>query len=189
MNESDAIAMLMEHVKSRFYGKYRGVVVAHEESPRMARLQVQVPSVLGDAVVWALPCVPYAGPGVGLHSLPPIGAGVWVEFEAGLVSYPIWVGCFWGEDQLPEAVADAATDHVWRTDATEQVNRATSGSEGITLRKVDGGQVVVDASVTSTAGNSTHTVSESAVSSEVGGTSVEQDASRVSMNNGALEVY
>ena len=28
--------------------------------------------------------------------IPPIGAGVWVEFEQGDPDYPIWVGCFWG---------------------------------------------------------------------------------------------
>jgi hypothetical protein len=28
--------------------------------------------------------------------IPPIGAGVWVEFEHGDPNYPIWVGCRWG---------------------------------------------------------------------------------------------
>jgi len=28
--------------------------------------------------------------------VPPIGAGVWIEFEKGDPDYPIWVGGFWG---------------------------------------------------------------------------------------------
>ena len=28
--------------------------------------------------------------------VPPVGAGVWVEFEHGDPDYPIWVGCRWG---------------------------------------------------------------------------------------------
>ena len=45
------------------------------------------------------PCVPLAGPTgppMGVYMVPPIGAGVWVEFEQGDPNYPIWVGCRWG---------------------------------------------------------------------------------------------
>jgi hypothetical protein len=38
---------------------------------------------------------------VGLHTLPEKDTGVWIEFEAGDPSYPIWSGCFWADDQLP----------------------------------------------------------------------------------------
>jgi hypothetical protein len=33
---------------------------------------------------------------MGVYMVPPIGAGVWVEFEQGDVNSPIWVGCRWG---------------------------------------------------------------------------------------------
>ena len=42
-----------------------------------------------------MPCVPLAGPTgppMGVYLVPPIGAGVWVEFEQGDPDYPIWVG-------------------------------------------------------------------------------------------------
>ena len=32
--------------------------------------------------------------------MPKVGTGIWVEFEAGDPSYPIWVGCFWGDGQI-----------------------------------------------------------------------------------------
>ena len=43
-----------------------------------------------------MPCVPLAGKQMGTFVVPPIGAGVWIEFEQGDPDYPIWTGCFWG---------------------------------------------------------------------------------------------
>lgn len=51
--------------------------------------------------MWAMPCVPYAGQGVGLFAIPPNGANIWVEFEGGNPDYPIWSGCFWGLGEIP----------------------------------------------------------------------------------------
>ena len=59
----------------------------------VGRIRVLVPAVLGTEVSpWAEPCAPYAGPGMGLYAVPPVGAAVWVEFEAGQISRPIWSG-------------------------------------------------------------------------------------------------
>jgi hypothetical protein len=33
---------------------------------------------------------------MGVYMVPPVGAGVWVEFEQGDPNRPIWVGCRWG---------------------------------------------------------------------------------------------
>jgi hypothetical protein len=33
---------------------------------------------------------------MGVYMVPPIGTGVWVEFEHGDPDYPVWVGCRWG---------------------------------------------------------------------------------------------
>jgi hypothetical protein len=84
----------------KFYGKYRGTVVNNVDPMFMGRLLVIVPDVLGPVPSsWAVPCVPLAGPTgppMGVYMVPPIGAGVWVEFEQGDPNYPIWVGCRWG---------------------------------------------------------------------------------------------
>ncbi|HEY6907858.1 MAG TPA: phage baseplate assembly protein V [Myxococcales bacterium] len=84
----------------RFYGKYRGTVINNVDPKQMGRLLVEVPDVLGLAPSsWAVPCVPLAGPTgapMGAWLVPPIGAGVWIEFEQGEPEYPIWVGCRWG---------------------------------------------------------------------------------------------
>lgn len=84
----------------RFYGKYRGTVVNNIDPMLRGRLLVTVPDAIGPVPSsWAEPCVPLAGPTgppMGVYMVPVIGAGVWVEFEQGDVSRPIWVGCRWG---------------------------------------------------------------------------------------------
>jgi uncharacterized protein involved in type VI secretion and phage assembly len=50
-----------------------------------------------------MPCTPYAGRDVGFFAIPPVNSNVWVEFEQGDPDYPIWSGCFWGMNELPEA--------------------------------------------------------------------------------------
>ena len=97
------VVELAERQRAQFYGKYRGVVTDVDDPESMGRLRASVPEVL-EAVEspWALPCAPYSGDGVGVYAVPPVGAGVWMEFEAGDPARPIWSGCWWGSGQLPQ---------------------------------------------------------------------------------------
>lgn len=103
------------------FGKYRGVVVNNLDPLNQSRLQAKVPEVLGDAISsWAAPCSPYAGPQAGFFAVPPVGAGVWIEFEAGDPSRPIWVGGWWGIAGVPVGPAGTAVTpsvKILRTDA------------------------------------------------------------------------
>jgi hypothetical protein len=81
---------------SPLYGKFRGTVVANDDPQRMGRVQALVPAVWATAPgPWAMPCVPMAGPNAGVFAVPPVGAGVWVEFEGGDPTLPIWTGGYW----------------------------------------------------------------------------------------------
>ena len=94
---------LLQRQTSRHYGKYRGIVTDNQDPQNLGRLRARVPEVLGNVETgWALPCAPYAGNGTGVFTVPPVGAGVWIEFEAGDVSRPVWSGCWWGERKLPK---------------------------------------------------------------------------------------
>lgn len=93
---------MRDDMEDRFFGKYRGVVQENNDPARRGRLQVTVPAVMGEEAVWAMPCAPYAGDNMGVYTMPERGAGVWVEFEAGDPSYPVWVGCYWGDGEAPE---------------------------------------------------------------------------------------
>jgi uncharacterized protein involved in type VI secretion and phage assembly len=91
---------------ARFYGKYRGMVLNNIDPMQQGRLQVQVPDVANVIpLTWAMPCVPFAGIQNGMFALPMIGSGVWVEFEGGDPSHPIWSGCFWGSAAEVPAMA------------------------------------------------------------------------------------
>jgi uncharacterized protein involved in type VI secretion and phage assembly len=85
---------------SRFQGKYRATVIQNVDPEQRGRLQLMIPDVFGPIPsTWAEPCVPLAGPTgppMGVYMVPPIGAGVWAEFERGDPNYPLWVGCRWG---------------------------------------------------------------------------------------------
>ena len=71
-----------------------------------------VPEVLGEIPSgWALPCAPYAGTARGFFAVPPIGAGVWIEFEAGDVSRPIWTGGWWATGEVPMDETGAPAQH------------------------------------------------------------------------------
>ena len=75
----------------RFYGVYRGIVVDNQDPKDEFRVKLKVPQVLYDQVsdwAWAI-----QQPGVA-RSIPVAGTGVWVMFEGGDPSYPVWTGTF-----------------------------------------------------------------------------------------------
>src|SRR4051794_23641675 len=84
----------------QYFGKFRATVINNIDPEQRARLMLMIPDVLGPLPsTWAEPCVPLAGPTgppMGTYFVPPIGAGVWVEFEHGDQNYPVWVGCRYG---------------------------------------------------------------------------------------------
>ena len=99
-----------------YFGKFRGTVLNNVDPERRGRLMLNVPDVFGlIPSSWAEPCVPLAGPTgppMGVFLVPPIGAGVWVEFEHGDPDYPIWAGCRWGtqSDIPPKALLGNPAD-------------------------------------------------------------------------------
>ncbi len=86
-------------VAKRHWGKYRGTVVGNQDDPPSGRLLVSVPGIV--ITNWAEPCVPLTDIVMGTFMRPRIGSNVWVEFERGDPNKPIWVGCWWGEGQIP----------------------------------------------------------------------------------------
>jgi uncharacterized protein involved in type VI secretion and phage assembly len=131
---------LIDRLRHRYHGKYRGTVTAVD--PDTLKIKAKVPAVLGDHPTgWCLPCVPYAGPGVGFAFLPEVGAAVWIEFEGGDVSYPIWVGCYWRDGERPPDAAPGVKAIVTR----EHKLLLDDDAKAATLRDSNGNQVALDA--------------------------------------------
>jgi hypothetical protein len=80
----------------KFYGIYQATVVNNIDPNQLGRILVSVPDV-GSVTpsTWAMPSVPIAGKQEGTFMVPQIGAGVWVQFEAGDPDKPVWTGGFW----------------------------------------------------------------------------------------------
>ncbi len=162
---------------SEFFGKYRGRVENNLDPLVLGRMQVSVPDVLGNTrLAWAIPCVPYAGEGVGLFAMPPVGAHIWVEFEAGDPERPIWVGCFWCQGQVPATPA-APTTKVFKTEFVALTILDTPGG-GLTL------EVEPPASTTPLK------LTMNAEGIEIANTTstIKITPASVSINNGALEI-
>lgn len=99
--------------RTRFFGKYRGKVTSTQDPMNLGRIRVSVPAIFGEGRdSWAMPCTPYAGTNIGLFTIPPVDSNVWVEFEQGDPDYPIWVGCFWGQNELPQNAKVSEPDQV-----------------------------------------------------------------------------
>ena len=85
-------------------GLIRGIVVENRDPLLLGRLQIQVPAMTGAGkggmngsdLPWAMPCVPYGGPGYGSVLIPEVGTTVWVLFEGSDKSKPVWIGCSYG---------------------------------------------------------------------------------------------
>ena len=159
---------------TKFFGKYRGKVENNIDPMQLGRVQVSVPAVLGEgSMSWAMPCVPYAGPGVGFFAIPPVGANIWVEFEGGDPDYPIWSGCFWGTGEVPAQPA-VAEMKVFKTDSGTITLNDLPGAGGITIETTTGMKIVI-----------------SALGIEINngqGGSIKLTGPQVSVNEGALEV-
>jgi uncharacterized protein involved in type VI secretion and phage assembly len=118
-----------------------------------------------------MPCVPYAGDGVGVAFLPEVGSGVWIEFEGGDVSYPIWVGCYWRDGEQPP---DAAPDVKAIVTASGHKLLLDDNAGSITLSDPNNNTITMDTSGITLTGLDTNTI--------------EISDSEVNINDGALEV-
>jgi hypothetical protein len=143
MNE-ELIQQLLEFTRSRFFGKYRGLVTDNSDPTNRGRVKVQVPSVLSELEIWAMPCLPFAGDNVGLYTMPLLGAGVWVEFEGGDPSYPIWTGGFWADGQLPKNEKDTEATPPLRMIRSEKGLMITfdDDTEVLTLSDSSGSNII-----------------------------------------------
>ncbi len=153
---------ILDRLRNRYFGKYRGTVTDVNDPNNLGRIKATVPAVLGATPTgWCMPCVPYAGQDVGLAFIPESGSGVWIEFEGGDVSYPIWTGCYWREGEIPSEVApnvkviktvaphtlqmDDGQSSISLTDPSQ--NSVTLDSSGITLTRSSSSIAISDAEV------------------------------------------
>jgi uncharacterized protein involved in type VI secretion and phage assembly len=161
-----------------FYGKFRGVVTDIQDPLQQGRVRARVPDVLGDRESgWAMPCLPFAGDGMGFFGLPKVGAGIWIEFEHGDPDYPVWAGCWYGgvAEVPPVLLAPPYKKTLIKTEGGQSITLDdTPGVGGITL-ETSGGQKIK--------------ISATGIEVDNGqGAKITLQGPQVNVNNGALEV-
>ena len=87
------------------FGMLKGVVKDNIDPSRLGRIKVLIPA-LSDTTVsdWALPCVQPNQVGTEGQALPAVGSHVWIAFENGDDTHPIWLGCFYTRSDETPAV-------------------------------------------------------------------------------------
>ncbi|MDX3452472.1 phage baseplate assembly protein V [Streptomyces sp. ME02-8801-2C] len=125
----------------RYYGKYRGEVVDNNDPKNQGTLTVLVPTIFRGTAVAAAACMPY-----GHFFVPPVGARVWVEFEAGDPQSPLWVGVWHPEGSTPpetqvsppeRRVIQTRSGHTIEIDDTEGEERVLIRHSGDAFVSID----------------------------------------------------
>ena len=168
----------MARAGTTYFGKYRGTVENVFDPFGIGRVQVSVPDVYGDGTMaWAMPCLPGAGPGVGLFSIPPSGAKVWIDFERGDPQFPVWTGGYWDQGDAPVPIGPTnPTTRAWVGENFSLEFNDTTGLGACTL------------TVATTIGDAVIDIGAAALEITFSGCSVKLAADGVSINGMNLKV-
>jgi hypothetical protein len=156
--------------RNKFWGKYRGTVISVSSGSDLGKLTLSVPDVYGSTnSPDAWPCVPFAGPKHGFVTVPEVGDGVWVEFEGGDPSRPIWVGGWWANGDMPSP--SDTNVRTWITSGGLQVV-LDDGQSQLSLVHPQGAKIVL---------------SSTDITLSIGATSLKLDASGITAS-GVMQV-
>jgi phage gp45-like len=100
---NDLLLPAAASAQARFPGLYDGVVTDVDDPLKVGRVKVRVPSIFTEQDTWARPCFTY-----GHFFVPDLGDHVWVAFEGGDASAPIWLGVWYPSGAAPAPASDAA---------------------------------------------------------------------------------
>jgi uncharacterized protein involved in type VI secretion and phage assembly len=167
--------------QAKFFGKYRGTVLNNLDPMQVGRILAQVPGLANaNPTGWAMPCVPIAGHQMGSYFVPPVGAGVWIEFEQGDPDHPVWVGSYWNSaTDVPVLAQHGAPE-------SPNIVLQTAGQNAIVISDLPGptGGIMLKS-----ANGATVIINDTGITIQNGhGASLTLTGPTVDMNNGALTV-
>jgi uncharacterized protein involved in type VI secretion and phage assembly len=161
-----------------FHGIYPGRVERNIDPLNMSRIEVAVSDVGGRQVLsWALPCLPVTGNNMGMFTVPPVGAGVWVQFVRGDTDYPVWLGGYYANGQAPGLSREVPP-------GISGITLQTLAGNGLVIGDAPGGGILIKA-----ASGASIRISETGITLDNGsGARIEMTGNTVNVNNGALTV-
>jgi uncharacterized protein involved in type VI secretion and phage assembly len=174
MNDSNIETLVMELtelLRSRYFGKYRALVKDVNDPDTCGRITVTLKEIYGENdSPWALPSFPFGGNRHGLIMLPEIGDGVWIEFEGGDPSRPVWTGAWLADGEMPDPV-----DEKVRAIVTSRNHKIIIDDNTDELRLVHGGGAEI-------------VMTNDDLTLRIGNTQIVLSSQGVDINNGALTV-
>lgn len=94
----------------RYYSVYPGQVVNNNDPNQQNQIKVFVPGVQGGVCLWALPRNQHGSNNTGFKYLAPkIGDWVWVSFEHGASTHPLWEYHSWAVNETPPGLRSPNT--------------------------------------------------------------------------------
>lgn len=135
-----------------FPGIYRSIVKDIADPQKRARVKVLIPAIHDEnekigSLPWADCCSNVAGPDRGILRIPDVGDVVYVMFEQGDKEYPVWLGSWWGKNDLPSEVPRGnESDHlVIKPEEGFYIDMSVeNGSKYISITTQDGTEVKLD---------------------------------------------
>lgn len=135
-----------------FPGIYRAIVKDISDTQNRARIKVLIPAIhdenekIGN-LPWADCCSNVAGPDRGILRVPDVNDVVYIMFEQGDKEYPVWLGSWWGKNDLPSEVPKGnESDHLvikqgegFSIDISDE-----NGDKYISISTQDGTEVKLD---------------------------------------------
>ncbi len=154
------------------------------EGDELGFISAKVPEIFGDAfeVERIRPCVPFAGSKHGFVALPEVEDGVWIEFEAGNKSLPIWSGFWWADGEIPDPKGPLVRTFI--TTAGHKLILDDDGNEVKLLHKDGAEMTMTDSDITIKIGDGTAKLSSSEISLTVGTPAIKITSSEISLSAG-----
>ncbi|MBW2147159.1 MAG: hypothetical protein JRI22_09085 [Deltaproteobacteria bacterium] len=133
----------VERMKGKRFGIYRGIVRDVNDPESKGRVRVEIHEVLGPGKLtdWASYCSPFGGGGAGFFMLPRLGDGVWVMFERGEPTKPVWIGFWYSNEDKPPEDADKDVRVLQTKNGHKVVFKDVEGSESILIEDASGQKV------------------------------------------------
>jgi uncharacterized protein involved in type VI secretion and phage assembly len=183
---ADLTMQIAERLRNSYFGKYRGLVKNVDDPLKIGRVTASVPEVYGEEECpWALPAVPFAGKNHGLVLIPEVNDGVWIEFEAGDISRPIWTGFWWASDELDD-VSKTQTRALVTTKGHKLV--LDDEENEIRLLHSKGAEIkMTEDDITLTIGGTEIKLTKNDLTLKSGSGQIKLSAAGVDINNGAMK--
>lgn len=126
-------------MSNKFFGKYRAIVTNNRDPENMGRVKVRCPKVLGEYESnWCTPCVPSAFNDGGFFYVPNVNETIWIEFEEGDPTKPIWAGSWWVPNRTPLQGANNVQDKIMLVSRNQHIIEIDDKNNTIIVKMKDG---------------------------------------------------